>query len=338
LSERVAARAALRAPVLEVIAAQAAGRAVQVAGWGLGRGWAVGRVREAWVVWRYGAWSAAEHGAAMAGPLQAEDPERLRRAVARYERHAVARPVGFPATGLGALAQIARVADEQDARPQTLHYAIRALDQLSRRMRASATADDPARREQQAARLRRRLAAHKVDSANAGTPGVVFRTGPGGWPAWVALDDAGEPLLVDGELQLTERAGILGVPGREDQPYLQTLRDAHLLKGLWPPIDVDGRATMAQGDDRDLQDGRRRARPGPYPPPTDRHGRPEPEDLELARRAAISLRDAQRVNVEVRDRLLAQHHADDAQRHTDKRQALWQRIDAATSAADDVDD
>ena len=80
LRERVAARLVARQPVLDVIAAQAALRAVQVTSWGRDRGWPLGRVREAWVVWRYGARCLAEQSASSAGPLEPGDPERLRRA------------------------------------------------------------------------------------------------------------------------------------------------------------------------------------------------------------------------------------------------------------------
>jgi hypothetical protein len=317
LRARVAARVAARAPVLEVIASQAARRALEVAGWTLDRGWPLGRVGEAWVVWRYGALSAAEHSAGAAGPLQADDPARLRRAAARYERHVAARPQGFPEQALAALAQIARVAGERDARPQTLHYAIGALDQLSRRMRASQTADDPARRDRQAARAKRRLRARQQ-------PGpLAFRTLA--WPSWVALDQYGDPILSDGELTLVDQQGVAPAPGREDPCYLAVLRDAHLLKGLWAPLHTDGRATMAHGDDRDPEHDRRRARPGPYPAPQHR-ARPEPEDLELARRAAITVRDAQHVDASLRDRLLKQLRADDARRQDSDRDAFWQRI------------
>jgi hypothetical protein len=133
LLERVAARLADREAVWEMIAAQAQRRAADVASWGLDRGWPVGRLREAWVVWRYGSRCAAELGAAPAGALEGDDLQRLRRAVARYECHAECAPRGWPARGMAALAAIGALADQRAARPQTLHYAIRALDQLSRR-------------------------------------------------------------------------------------------------------------------------------------------------------------------------------------------------------------
>jgi hypothetical protein len=81
--------------------------------------------------------------------------------------------------------------------------------------------------------------------------------------------------------------------------YVQMLRDARLLAGLWPPLRADGRATMALDDDRDPEHGRQ-ARPGPYLPPDDRRARADPADLELARRAAISLQEAKRVDADAR--------------------------------------
>jgi hypothetical protein len=98
LLERVAARQAERAPVLELIASHAQQRALEVSGWGLDRAWPAGRLREAWVVARYGQSAAAESGAGGA-PLHGEDYARLRRAVARYERNRSARPDGFPEGG-----------------------------------------------------------------------------------------------------------------------------------------------------------------------------------------------------------------------------------------------
>jgi hypothetical protein len=186
-------------------------------------------------------------------------------------------------------------------------------------MRASETADDPARRDRQAARAQRRLRARQQ-------PGpLAFRTLAR--PSWVALDEHGDPILADGELRLVDQRTVAPVPGREDPAYLAVLRDAHLLKGLWAPLHTDGRATMAHGDDRDPQHDRRRARPGPYPAPQHRT-RPQPEDLELARRAALTVRDAQHVDVNLRDRLLEQLRADDARRQDSDRDAFWRGIHA----------
>ena len=319
LLERVAARLAARRPVWDMIAAQAAGRAAQVASWGLDRGWPVGRLREAWVVWRYGSLCAGELGAAPAGRLERDDLERLRRALGRYERYTAARPTGFPAGGLAVLAAIAAIAAERDARPQTLHYAIRVLDQLSRRMRAAATAHDTHRRDGAAKRARRR------QTRPGETLMFAFRRSP--WPCWVALDDEGDPLLADGELVLIERSGILAAPDREDPWYLQTLRDAQLLAGLWPHAKLDGRTTMAQSaSDYDLDDARRRARPGPYGPPLDRRTTAQLADLRLSQLAGMPLPAVTRLTTERRDQLLEHYALEQATRRTAERQILAERL------------
>lgn len=264
LQERVAAHLAARQSVWDLIAAQAAGRAAEVAGWTLDRGWPVGRMREAWVVWRFGSLCAGELGAAPAGRLEGDDLVRLRRALGRYERYATARPPGFPAGGLAVLAAVAAIAAERDARPLRLRFAIRVLDQLSRRMRAAATVNDPRRRDRAAARARRRHT-----SPRAGGAMFAFRTAA--WPGWVALDDDGDPLLDGDELVLVQRPGIQAAPDGDDPSYLRTLRDAQLISRLWPRANADGRTLMAEHDSTyDLDAERRRARPGPYAPPTDR--------------------------------------------------------------------
>jgi hypothetical protein len=318
LLERVAARLAARQPVWDMIGAQARGRATEVASWTLDRGWPVGRVREAWVVWRYGSACAGELGATPAGPLEADDMARLRRALTRYERHAAARPEGFPAGGLAVVAAIAAIAAERQARPQTLHFAIRVLDQLSRRMRAADTADSPERRDRAAARARRRRGRQ---------PALMFAFRTSAWPAWVALDEDGDPRLEGDELVLVARPGIQAAPDRDDPCYRQTLRDAQLLAGLWPRADVDGRTAMAQaGSDYDLDTARRRARPGPYQPPPDRRAPAELADLRLAQLAAMPLRTIQRLTPEIRDELLEHHTAERAQRRSAERDALCARL------------
>jgi hypothetical protein len=314
LLQRVAARLTDRQAVWDLIAVQAQRRATDVASWGLDRGWPVGRLREAWVLWRYGSQCAAELGAAPAGPLQADDPQRLRRAVARYERHAACAPRGWPTRGMAALAAIGALADQRDARPQTLHYAIRVLDQLSRRMRANATVNDPERRDRGAARVRGR---------HPGAAGPIgFRSSP--WPSWVALDDDGDPLLDGDELVLAVKAGIHRAPDREDPHYQQILRDAQLLAGLWPH--ADGRTAMAADHDYDLKTARRHARPGPYPPPHDHGAQPEPADVRLAKLTALPLHTVQHLDTDKRDELLEHHHAHRAQQRTTERDALCARL------------
>ena len=143
--------------MLESIVRRAQTRALEVASWGLERAWSFSRLREAWVVARYGAMAAADSGPAGAGPLYPDDYARLRRAVARYERNASAAPNGYPAGGIAALLHLATLAGAQPtAGPRTLRYAVGALDQLSRRMRALATADSAQHRETVAGRAQRR--------------------------------------------------------------------------------------------------------------------------------------------------------------------------------------
>lgn len=316
LVERVAARLAARKPVWDMIAVQARERAAETACWELERSWPAGRLREAWVVWRYGSMCAAELGSAPAGGLEADDLQRLRRALGRYERHGACAPRGFPAGGLAVLAWIAAIADERDARPQTLHFAIRVLDQLSRRMRAAATADDAGRRDRAAARARRR----RTGSSEA----FAFRISA--WPSWVVLDDNGDPLLEGDELVLVAKAGIQAAPDREDLRYLQTLRDAQLFAGLWPRPEADGRSTMAADQDYDYEAARRRARPGPYAPPTDRRARLEFADMRLAQIAAMPLRTVQRLSTETRDKLLEHYRAQRAEQRAAERDVLWARL------------
>ena len=319
LERRVAARLAARQPVWELIAAQSACRADEVCGWTLERGWPVSRLREAWVVWRHGSMCAGELGAAPAGHLEPDDPQRLRRALARYERHGAARPTGFPAGGLAVLAAIAAIAAERAARPQTLHFAIGLLDQLSRRMRAADTADDARRRQRAVTRARRRH--------DARPDGLMFAFRSAAWPAWVALDETGDPRLDGDELVLADRPGIQAAPDRQDPIYRQTLRDAQLLAGLWPCAEADGRTAMAANSSGyDLDDAHRRARPGPYGPPPDRRARSDIADLRLAQLAAIPLRSVHQLSTELRDQLLEQHTTARTTQRTNERHILSQRL------------
>ena len=267
-----------------------------------------------------------------------DDLQRLRRALARYERHRAVRPAVFPAGGLAVLAVIAAIADHTHSKPQTLHYAIRLLDQLSLRMRAIDTRDDPQRRDRAAARARRRLLpAEPAD----GPTRMAFRSSSSPWPRWVALDDAGQPRLQDDELVFAAEPGIAGVPDRRDDWYLQTLRDAQLLAGLWPRAEADGRTAMASNPDNyDLQSAHRRARPGRYGAPPDRRARADFADLRLAQLAAMPLHAVKQLSATMRDQLLEQHTARLASRRRDERDALWTRLAAlgsVTAALEDGD-
>lgn len=330
--QRVAQRATARQPVLDAIAQQAGLRALELVLSHPGRGWPIKRIQEAWVVWRHGPMHLAEYGSAAAGALQDDDADRLRRAATRYERHAVARPDAFPEQPLGALAAIAAIAAARDTRPVTLHYAIRLLDQLSRRMRASATTNDPTRRKQQVKRARARRERRSTVAPE--TP-FAFRTRPvTPWPLWLALDAAGDPVLADGELVLDSIYGSFA-PKRSDPEYRRTQRDAQLLGG-WQPL--DGRAQMAASDASSNGLKRRRARPGPYQLPLAIRGPRDPEDVELARLAAIDLPQARRIPVADRDRLLEQLRSGRSVRDARDRAAWWQRLRETIAAHDDASD
>ena len=322
--KRVAQREAERRSVIDVIAVQAAQRALEFAQWPLDRGWPIKRIREAWVVWRHGPLHLAEAGPSAAGPLHDDDPDRLRRAATRYERHAAARPDDFPEGALGALATIARIAAGRDARPVTLHYAIRVLDQLSRRMRASATTADPTRLKHQIKRARSRREGLSTVTPEMEQSGATWLAAP--WPFWVALDDAGEPILDNGELVLDSIYASFA-PKRTDREYVLTLRDAQLLGG-WQPL--DGRAQMAGSDASRGGLTRRRARPGPYQLELGIRGPRDPEDLELARLADITLQDAKRIPLADRDRILQQLRAGRTLRDARDRAHWYERLDDAT--------
>jgi hypothetical protein len=283
LLERVRARGEALEPVLVLKVAQMRQRAGEVALWAADRSLPVGRVREAWVVWCLGERDAANCGACLAGALDDDDPGRLGRAARRYERHVGARPEGWPELGLGALAQIASEDAERRSEP-SLHRSIRALDQLSRRMRAIDTMRDGERRDRQAERAAGRHAAAAVEPVGRFT----FRSSPARvWPWWVQLDPGGQAILIDGELVIVEDR-IRVAPPRGDRVHVETLRDARLLAGLWAQQDGDGRYAMAA---RNQPRGECSALPGPYPAPapTPRRERVDPRLLELARLTGLKL-------------------------------------------------
>jgi hypothetical protein len=290
-------REAQRRPVLEAVADHPA-RAVELAGWRLDRGWPFSRLREAWVVVRYGAIAAANSGPAGAGPLYPEDYARLRRAVARYERNHTARPHDYPRTGLGALLHLGALAGagELPGAPRTLRYAVGALDQLSRRMRALATADTARR-----AHIGRERARRRREQPPARAVQLSFRTSR--WPAWVRTDAHGEPIFDQGMLQLDADARY-GVPPADTNAYRMTIRDAYPLAGRKPPIEVDGRKQMALRHQRQLARAQR--------PPL-----PQPEQLELAElahRTGEPLSLLSRLSASYRQQWLADQRQQDAAR------------------------
>ena len=295
LVARVREREAQRRPVIEAIAAQAAARAVEVAGWGLERSWPPGRLREAWVVARNGATAAANSGAAGAGPLHGDDYARLRRVVARYERNHTAAPDGYPAGGLAALLHVGTLAGagELPGGPRTLRYAVGALDQLSRRMRAVATADSAEHARRAAGRARRRQDRRRA------LP-LTFRAQ---WPPWVLLDEHGQPTFDQlGMLRLDQQARY--VPPAGSDAYRMVVRDAYLLAGRLLPADVDGRKLMALRHQRQIPPAVRR------PIPTD----DQRELAELAHRTREPLGLLAQLSPAYRQAWLAQLRAEEAQR------------------------
>jgi len=306
---RVKEREAHRAPVLELIASQASARAIELAGWGLERRWPFSRLREAWVLARYGPAAASQSGPSGAGPLDSEDYARLRRAVARYERNASAAPEGYPPGGLAALLYLGTLAGagELAGGPRTLGYAIGALDQLSRRMRAVATATSAARVAGATERARRRRQGPPPRALQ-----LSFRASA--WPAWVRTGAGGEPLFEAGMLQLDHDARC-GVPPAGSDAYRIVLRDAYLLAGLGP-LDADGRAIMALRHQGQI-------------PPAERRSGPDQEQLELAElarrtREPISL--LRRLSAGYRQAWLARQRQHDAQRARREMIELRERI------------
>jgi hypothetical protein len=150
-------------------ARQAVRRAGELAAWPAGRRCPLGRLREAWVVFRHGAATAGEAGSAAAGPRYPDLGRRAARAIALYERFADQRPAGWPTGGAAAITALAA-----QHRARTLAGDIGRLHNLAKAMRATALAGDPARLE----RLQRRAAARQP----APDGPLAFRR-PGG-PAW----------------------------------------------------------------------------------------------------------------------------------------------------------
>jgi hypothetical protein len=291
---RVIAREAQRRPVLEAIAGQAAGRAVEVAGWGLARSWPFGRLREAWVVARWGAIAAADSGPSAAGPLYPDDYARLRRAVARYQRNSSAAPAGYPPGGLAALLHVGTLAGAGELAGELAGDAVGALDQLSRRMRAIATADSPKHAEHARQRARRRQPAPRALQ-------LSFRAK---WPPWVATDEHQNPIF--------NRLGMLAlnhdargsIPPVDSDQYRMIVRDAYLLAGRQLPVDVDGRKQMALRHEDKLQPATRR------PAPSEQLR----ELSELAHRTGQPITQLARLSPAYRQTWLAQLRGEDAQR------------------------
>jgi hypothetical protein len=317
--ERVAARERAREPVLTLIAAQAQARAQEVRTWTLDRGWPRDRLREAWVCARHDAGFVAEYGASAAGWLRDEDYARLRRAVARYERNSACRPVGYPASGLAALLHIGELAAAGAGGPRLLGYAIGALDQLSRRMRAVDTEHKPARLQRAA-----RLARDRRTPSPPTTP-IAFRIPTARWPRWVQLDHHHQPVIVDGKLVLRDESGAWAPPINSTE-YRVVLRDAYLLSRGYLPGHTDGRTQMATHTQHQTGGPSGHAAPGPYPDPRHQRDQVDRDLLELAHRSGLTLTQTQHISHHVRTSVLAQLRQRDATAIHQHAQALHRRL------------
>ena len=92
---------------MSVVCVQASQRAADVRAWPTGRACPLGRLREAWVVHRYGLARVGESGAAAAGAKRPALERLVRRAIALYEANAEQRPPGWPTSGAAALCVLA---------------------------------------------------------------------------------------------------------------------------------------------------------------------------------------------------------------------------------------
>jgi hypothetical protein len=131
-----------------------------------------------------------------------------------------------------------------------LAYAIGALDQLSRRMRALNSAHSAQRKTRQVARANARHATRASSSP------LAFRTAA--WPPWVVLDAQGLP-----EVTLNDRfqdALVTRPPGPPScQIEREILRDTLLVRNRSLPPELDGRVAMALRARGELPPTQRRA-------------------------------------------------------------------------------
>jgi hypothetical protein len=126
----------------------AAARVAEVIRWRVGRVCPLGRLREAWVAWRYGLARVALRGAADAGPVAAD---RVGGAIRLYEAHRGARPPGWPESGAAALCALA-----SQRRAASLVGDVSRLLALAKAMRAIALENDASRLDHARVRADRR--------------------------------------------------------------------------------------------------------------------------------------------------------------------------------------
>lgn len=286
LTARVRARELQREPIVAAIAASAQRRCEWVAGSSPDRLPGARALQEAWVSCRYGTRAVADVGPAYAGRITDEDLERLARAARRWERYAHARPATAPPRGLAALLWL--VGRGVGGR---LDGSIRALDRLSRRLRAHATATSPDRHNRL---LRTSKARHRHGAAPAGP--INFRV-ESPWPAWVELDHQARPILTD-DLGVKTRPGAWSTPPRYSSAWRETVRDAFLLNTGHLPPELDGRQIM-------LARHQGHAQPDSY------LTRPQGEArfTHICRLTGMTLTEARRLRPDIVDELLSREHA-----------------------------
>lgn len=173
LEARIAARQTASAWRRHEAARQALQRARELARAHPERGWGLGRLREAWVVFRFGTQLretfdtprtgpelVGDHGTGNAGPTR---PGQLRRAtdtIALYEAFADQRPPGWPAAGAAALCVLAA-----QQRAATLEGDIARLRCLAKDMRAVALHADAERVARATQRADRRAGGYAAPDA-----------------------------------------------------------------------------------------------------------------------------------------------------------------------------
>ncbi|MDA0141183.1 hypothetical protein [Solirubrobacter deserti] len=155
LRRAAAERAALLAPQVEA-------RAYEARHWPAGQRCPLGRLREAWVVYRYGLARAIDTGGASAGRVSVE---RVARAVGLYEAFAAHRPPGWPTSGAAALCVLAAI-----GRADRLAGDVANLQRLALGMRAVAGERDPVRLARACGRAERRR-----DGRRAQQRSIAFR-------------------------------------------------------------------------------------------------------------------------------------------------------------------
>ena len=119
----------------------------------MGRPCPLGRLREAWVVYRHGATIAGDTGGGWAGARRPGQERLAARAIALYEAFADERPPGWPAGGAAALTALAA-----QQRAASLAGDIARLLILAKDMRAAALERDPERLAAMRGRAERRSA------------------------------------------------------------------------------------------------------------------------------------------------------------------------------------